>query len=560
MHPITAQLTNQSASSQKQQLDVKGSPQGPLSMTAATKQDENNLNSFQYFFEMDIHNTQRTEPNVSEGDRAETATITTVEPNNEKVDRRDIEGQSTSVPSKTTSIKGSESRLDIKNVAEQLQFISIPIHAKIDQPTTIIAETLPRLDHNIKTGTAPVLGMPTTSNSNLESSKESQLPANNTDMAKQNTGPKIGSQDGPLLSNTAVKRTAVTPSYPRQNTAQLAITRPNPQHQQHVGLGTVSTPSANQHSIADKLEQFPIRTPTREAHLLNQPIDLVKTSPSSDRFDKSLSTEIINRVAQPTSHPSNNRLAQTPPTATLHAPPSDVPQNTANVASFNYNAMTASPKGGPAKSTHFSKGDLHQARQGTAPTSPPPTTKPMQKNPPVLSSVTQPKVQSDTIKPFVSETAFAAIGETFSTSTIPHNATIVRAELPIHIARQLAEVAQHLPSRPVEITLSPEELGRVRLSVATSEGGVIVSVLAERPETLDLMRRHIDQLSQEFQALGYQDIAFSFAGAGNDSENTGGDGTSNKSAEPVLEPDNPDTMSTQIHLSAGALSGLDLRL
>ena len=77
-------------------------------------------------------------------------------------------------------------------------------------------------------------------------------------------------------------------------------------------------------------------------------------------------------------------------------------------------------------------------------------------------------------------------------SAIPH------AAVPAQITRQIAE---HIPAaigKPVQITLQPEELGRVRLSVAVSETGVIVSIFAERGETLDLMRRNIDQLQQDF--------------------------------------------------------------
>ena len=60
------------------------------------------------------------------------------------------------------------------------------------------------------------------------------------------------------------------------------------------------------------------------------------------------------------------------------------------------------------------------------------------------------------------------------------------------------------------ITLRPEELGRVRLSVAVSETGVIVSILSERTKTLDLMRRNIDQLQWDFQTLGFGTADFSF--------------------------------------------------
>ena len=85
-----------------------------------------------------------------------------------------------------------------------------------------------------------------------------------------------------------------------------------------------------------------------------------------------------------------------------------------------------------------------------------------------------------------------------------------RPELPSQVARQLADVMHQQPNRPVELALNPVELGRVRMSITADDGGIIVHVLAERPETLDLLRRNIDQLGREFQSLGYESITFSF--------------------------------------------------
>lgn len=86
------------------------------------------------------------------------------------------------------------------------------------------------------------------------------------------------------------------------------------------------------------------------------------------------------------------------------------------------------------------------------------------------------------------------------------------------IARQIAlRVAQVAESGPggargtVEISLSPEELGRVRLRLHPSETGLNVTITADRPETLDLMRRNIDMLAREFLEIGYQGAEFDFA-------------------------------------------------
>ncbi len=80
-----------------------------------------------------------------------------------------------------------------------------------------------------------------------------------------------------------------------------------------------------------------------------------------------------------------------------------------------------------------------------------------------------------------------------------------------HVLRQLHEAVVHRPDGPVEVALSPEELGRVRLTLHPAEHGITVAVQAERPETLDLMRRHIEMLARDFRDLGYTDVSFSFS-------------------------------------------------
>lgn len=62
------------------------------------------------------------------------------------------------------------------------------------------------------------------------------------------------------------------------------------------------------------------------------------------------------------------------------------------------------------------------------------------------------------------------------------------------------------------MTLDPEELGRIRLTLKGREGCMIVTVHADRAETLDLLRRNIDMLAQDFRDLGYVQTSFSFGG------------------------------------------------
>ena len=124
---------------------------------------------------------------------------------------------------------------------------------------------------------------------------------------------------------------------------------------------------------------------------------------------------------------------------------------------------------------------------------------------------------------------------------------------PAQIARQIAD---HIPAamgKPVQIMLQPEELGRVRLSVSVSETGVIVSILAERGETLDLMRRNIDQLQQDFQTLGFGTADFSFQSEGALSDAESDSDQDGDTEGPVPLSDNGATIFIQAE-------GLDMRL
>ena len=79
-----------------------------------------------------------------------------------------------------------------------------------------------------------------------------------------------------------------------------------------------------------------------------------------------------------------------------------------------------------------------------------------------------------------------------------------------HLAAQLRENLPIPPNKPVEIALSPEELGRVRMVVTQVEAGVAIQITAERQETLDLMRRNLDDLTSDLENLGYTEMSFSF--------------------------------------------------
>ena len=82
------------------------------------------------------------------------------------------------------------------------------------------------------------------------------------------------------------------------------------------------------------------------------------------------------------------------------------------------------------------------------------------------------------------------------------------------VIQVIADAARALQDRPVEVTLNPVELGRVRLTLQSVDGAMSVAVAVERPETLDLLRRNIDMLASQLRELGYKELSFSFASHG----------------------------------------------
>jgi flagellar hook-length control protein FliK len=123
----------------------------------------------------------------------------------------------------------------------------------------------------------------------------------------------------------------------------------------------------------------------------------------------------------------------------------------------------------------------------------------------------------------------------------------------------LADTVARFPDRPVEVTLSPEELGRVRISLSTHDGALTMSVHADRPETLDLLRRNIDQLAQDFRDLGFRDLSFSFGDrpARQSPMQAAEDSGTESSSE---APSDPRPVRQPMRAALGADGGLDLRI
>lgn len=141
--------------------------------------------------------------------------------------------------------------------------------------------------------------------------------------------------------------------------------------------------------------------------------------------------------------------------------------------------------------------------------------------------------------------------QTSATHELKHHTNL---QIASSVGHQIAVEVSKLQGGTTEIALNPEELGRVSLSMKAVEGSVTLVISAERPETQDLMRRHIETLAQEFRALGYNDVNLSFQGHGQGEQDDSDKGRS----QAVLDPD--DVEASEIGKPRLEVNGLDLRL
>lgn len=152
------------------------------------------------------------------------------------------------------------------------------------------------------------------------------------------------------------------------------------------------------------------------------------------------------------------------------------------------------------------------------------------------------------------ETLYSAY--TTTTSVTPTTTTTETAR---QIANQMASaIAASTEAGTVDIRLDPEELGSVQMSLKIRDGSLTMAIVADRPETLDLLKRHIEQLSAEFRAMGYGDVTFSFGGSQN------GNGTDRGRTEGQRHTA-PETFETRSGVQEPtrpriAANGLDIRL
>jgi flagellar hook-length control protein FliK len=130
------------------------------------------------------------------------------------------------------------------------------------------------------------------------------------------------------------------------------------------------------------------------------------------------------------------------------------------------------------------------------------------------------------------------------------------ATLPPQVPAQIAAAIAARPERPLELRLSPAELGGMTLNLR-QDGDILRVVLqADRPDTLDLLRRNGDILLEELRLAGFSgaDLSFADDGGARDRPELAPSRSalqSDSPRAPALPPPSPSLQAAQ---------GLDLRL
>ena len=141
----------------------------------------------------------------------------------------------------------------------------------------------------------------------------------------------------------------------------------------------------------------------------------------------------------------------------------------------------------------------------------------------------------------------------------PPAQTVATPASPQPVIGQVAVAIARANEHRVEIRLDPPELGRVQIHLTPVDGGVQAVVLADRPETQDLLRRHAHALAQELGDAGFGSVSLDFA-AGQQAAPDRGAPRPPPSFEPAPFVAGPSPTVAPAARPAVAAGALDIRL
>lgn len=155
------------------------------------------------------------------------------------------------------------------------------------------------------------------------------------------------------------------------------------------------------------------------------------------------------------------------------------------------------------------------------------------------------------VSPLTTGGAPSIVGHSVHTGTYAQQeARLIAQQISVHITPH--------SNHDVDIALSLQELGHVKMRVQMAESGITLMLSADKPETQDLMRRHVDVMAREFKEMGYQDIAFNFQSSGHGSDRTQKGHHLTLSVGDTFEESTEPVARALPHVSA--TTGLDIRI
>ena len=175
--------------------------------------------------------------------------------------------------------------------------------------------------------------------------------------------------------------------------------------------------------------------------------------------------------------------------------------------------------------------------------------------PAVLQAIEPPQVVAAGAQGTVLDIGPMAPDATYLTRSYPHQSLPSLAQ---QARAALSQITRDQPGR-IDLTLTPESLGRVHFDMRPEGTGLAVTLSAERPETLELMRRHLPDLLAELKDLGVQPGTLTFGSwsGGHPSPKPEGPPAADHDPQERTAPPQPLTPSKPMPTTAG---GLDLRL
>jgi len=131
-----------------------------------------------------------------------------------------------------------------------------------------------------------------------------------------------------------------------------------------------------------------------------------------------------------------------------------------------------------------------------------------------------------------------------------------RAGLPPTLIPDLLRITAAAPDRPIRVTLAPEDLGSLQFTMTRTPDGMHIHLAVDQPATLDLLRRHADQLLADLRSAGFADATLGFSGG-----ETGDGARGGSRALPLAAPDAAASAAAETPAPAQVAPGsLNLRL